>query len=184
MFQLFLQPFKKCFDFQGRARRSEFWIIMLPLAVLYFAVVFSVLYLIISLAPKILNNAELIDKLRQSLSVQNVLDFRHEVLEHLNQALSIFKHNDVMLIHRIPDFMLKSVLASSLVGPHIICVISLFFHTFIFSLTVRRLHDTERSAAWILLLVIPVIGSIWFLCLMLLPGTKGNNKYGPDPRST
>ncbi len=52
------------------------------------------------------------------------------------------------------------------------------------AVTVRRLHDTNRPAWWLLLLVPPVgfIGWIPLLILCVLPGTTGPNRYGPDPR--
>ncbi|MBZ5968832.1 DUF805 domain-containing protein [Leuconostoc gasicomitatum] len=33
----------------------------------------------------------------------------------------------------------------------------------------RRLHDTDRSAGWIFIQLIPLIGTIWFFILMVLP---------------
>ena len=36
----------------------------------------------------------------------------------------------------------------------------------------RRLHDTNRSAGWILISAIPLIGNIWFFILMILPTTS------------
>ncbi|MGE4429207.1 MAG: DUF805 domain-containing protein [Sphingobium sp.] len=49
------------------------------------------------------------------------------------------------------------------------------------ALTVRRLHDTDRSAWWLLLAFIPLIGQIWLLILMIIGGTRGPNRFGPDP---
>ena len=45
----------------------------------------------------------------------------------------------------------------------------------------RRLHDTDKSGWLILLGLIPLIGSIILLVFYVLPGTKGPNKFGPDP---
>ena len=57
------------------------------------------------------------------------------------------------------------------------------------ALNVRRLHDRNMSGWFLLLLIVlsavPFIGilvSIGWLVLMLLPGTPGPNKYGPDPK--
>lgn len=36
----------------------------------------------------------------------------------------------------------------------------------------RRLHDTNRSAVWIFIQIVPLIGSIWFFILMILPTTS------------
>ena len=79
------------------------------------------------------------------------------------------------------------------------------------AVTVRRLHDTNRSGWWILIAVIPyvmvgyivgsaqargetaslgtlglagivaLIGGLTLLVFMLLPGTKGDNRFGPSP---
>ena len=39
------------------------------------------------------------------------------------------------------------------------------------TLKVRRLHDTNHSAGWILIQFVPIIGTIWFFVLMVLPTT-------------
>ncbi|QFG51202.1 DUF805 domain-containing protein [Lactobacillus acetotolerans] len=41
------------------------------------------------------------------------------------------------------------------------------------SLRFRRLHDTNHSAWWLLIEFVPVIGTIWYLILMIMP-TKSN----------
>lgn len=45
----------------------------------------------------------------------------------------------------------------------------------------RRLHDRDMSAWWLLLMLVPVIGTIILLVIYLLPGTEGPNRFGPDP---
>jgi len=47
----------------------------------------------------------------------------------------------------------------------------------------RRLHDTNRSAAWLLLILLVVIGWIILLVFYVQEGTPGDNKYGPDPKA-
>ena len=49
------------------------------------------------------------------------------------------------------------------------------------AVTVRRLHDTDRTAWWLLLYLIPVLGWIALLIMCALPGTGGPNRYGPNP---
>jgi len=47
----------------------------------------------------------------------------------------------------------------------------------------KRLHDRNKSGWWQLLLLIPVLGAIWFLIdAGCLPGTEGENQFGPDPQ--
>ena len=48
-------------------------------------------------------------------------------------------------------------------------------------LSIRRLHDFNRSGYWILLNLIPVVNIFFACCLFILPGTKGANSYGHDP---
>jgi uncharacterized membrane protein YhaH (DUF805 family) len=47
----------------------------------------------------------------------------------------------------------------------------------------RRLHDTDRSAWWLLIALLPFIGGLVLLVFNVLPGTTGANKYGPDPKA-
>jgi len=42
----------------------------------------------------------------------------------------------------------------------------------------RRLHDTDRSAWWLLITLIPFIGSIVLIVFWVSNGTPGDNKYG------
>ncbi|PIT50061.1 DUF805 domain-containing protein [Snodgrassella alvi] len=46
------------------------------------------------------------------------------------------------------------------------------------SLTFRRLHDTNRSAWWILISLLPLIGQIWLIILMLLPSKPNRFRQG------
>lgn len=50
------------------------------------------------------------------------------------------------------------------------------------AVTVRRLHDTERSGWWILIGIIPIVGAIVLLVFMVLDGTPGPNRFGPSPK--
>ncbi len=45
----------------------------------------------------------------------------------------------------------------------------------------RRLHDIDKSAWWLLLCFVPVIGWILLLVWAVFEGTKGDNRFGPDP---
>lgn len=46
---------------------------------------------------------------------------------------------------------------------------------------VRRLHDTDRSGWWHLLVLVPVIGWIVLIVWWATSGHKGDNRFGPDP---
>ncbi|MEM9302795.1 MAG: DUF805 domain-containing protein [Pseudomonadota bacterium] len=47
--------------------------------------------------------------------------------------------------------------------------------------TIRRLHDSDKTGWWFLAVFVPIIGALILLIFMVTPGTKGSNKYGPDP---
>ncbi len=50
------------------------------------------------------------------------------------------------------------------------------------SLVFRRLHDSGRSAWWIFIGLVPLVGGILLLVWYCTPGTTGPNKYGADPK--
>ena len=49
------------------------------------------------------------------------------------------------------------------------------------AVAVRRLHDTNRSAWWLLLTFIPILGPLALFVIYCLEGTPGDNDYGPAP---
>ena len=48
---------------------------------------------------------------------------------------------------------------------------------------VRRLHDTERTGWWMLIAFIPFVGVLILLVFLILQGTRGDNRFGPDPKA-
>ncbi|MBC7985566.1 MAG: DUF805 domain-containing protein [Sphingomonadaceae bacterium] len=50
------------------------------------------------------------------------------------------------------------------------------------AVTVRRLHDQDKSGWMYLLVLIPLVGGIIIFVFMCLEGTRGPNQYGPDPK--
>ncbi len=125
------------FDFQGRARRSEFW---------WYILVVIVIQIILSIIQRFIGTQ-----------------------------------------------ILTALLSLALLLPNL-------------GISVRRLHDLEKSGWWILLPLAPMIlvvlcmfmfqwtlsmifGLVTLACSILLiywyamPGTSGTNKYGPDPKA-
>lgn len=49
------------------------------------------------------------------------------------------------------------------------------------AVAVRRLHDTERSGWWMLLIFIPLVGAIVLVVWFCMRGTVGPNRFGADP---
>jgi uncharacterized membrane protein YhaH (DUF805 family) len=51
------------------------------------------------------------------------------------------------------------------------------------TVSVRRLHDAGHSGWWMLVGLMPVVGTIWLLVKMCeAPAQVGLNRFGPDPR--
>ncbi len=48
--------------------------------------------------------------------------------------------------------------------------------------TIRRLHDCNRSGFWFFILLIPFIGFFILIILLALKGNVGENQYGLDPK--
>jgi uncharacterized membrane protein YhaH (DUF805 family) len=47
--------------------------------------------------------------------------------------------------------------------------------------TVRRLHDRDKSGWWLLFGLIPLIGGLVLFIQYVQRGTDGDNRFGPDP---
>jgi uncharacterized membrane protein YhaH (DUF805 family) len=52
------------------------------------------------------------------------------------------------------------------------------------SVSIRRLHDTNRTGWWILIWLIPLIGLIVLLIFYLQQGDPEENRFGPPPATT
>lgn len=52
------------------------------------------------------------------------------------------------------------------------------------AVSVRRLHDTERSGWWLLIAFVPIIGAIVLLVFMVQDTKPGENQYGENPKET
>ena len=48
-------------------------------------------------------------------------------------------------------------------------------------LSIRRLHDLNKSGWLILIAIVPLIDIAFFIYLLACQGTRGNNDYGPEP---
>lgn len=91
-----------------------------------------------------------------------------------------------VLVHVIVGFIVGIIqsFVPDLAGPLLVLWIVYALATLIpnIALTFRRLHDTGRSAWWILIALVPFVGAIVLLVFYCLPGTVGPNKYGEDPK--
>ena len=52
----------------------------------------------------------------------------------------------------------------------------------LFGVIIRRLHDSGRSALFILIYFIPFVGAISLIVVLCLDSENGPNKYGENPK--
>lgn len=52
----------------------------------------------------------------------------------------------------------------------------------LFSVSIRRLHDTGHTGLLFLIGLIPIIGWIVLIIFYLIDSEPGDNKYGPNPK--
>jgi uncharacterized membrane protein YhaH (DUF805 family) len=50
------------------------------------------------------------------------------------------------------------------------------------AVSIRRLHDTDRSGWWLLIGLIPLIGAIVLFVFMVQDSKPGQNRFGPNPK--
>lgn len=50
------------------------------------------------------------------------------------------------------------------------------------AVTVRRLHDTNRSGWWVLISLVPFLGALILFVFTILDSDPDSNTYGPNPK--
>jgi len=100
----------------------------------------------------------------------NVLIALFVGLVTLVMAVSVSSESAMMLVVT-PVLILWFLLSLALIVPGI-------------AVTIRRLHDTDRSGWTLLLALIPLIGPIVLLVFYCTQGTPGPNRFGPDPKAS
>jgi uncharacterized membrane protein YhaH (DUF805 family) len=78
-----------------------------------------------------------------------------------------------------PSYLISTILENEI--SYFFLGVTLFTLIPAISAGVRRLHDTNRSGFFLLISFIPFIGGLVLLFFLIPEGTKGKNKFGPDP---
>ena len=61
-------------------------------------------------------------------------------------------------------------------------ILGLLFFWISLAVAVKRWHDRNKTGWWVLIVLVPVVGPLWYLIECgFLKGTTGPNIYGPDP---
>ncbi|WP_369857703.1 DUF805 domain-containing protein [Candidatus Thalassolituus haligoni] len=49
------------------------------------------------------------------------------------------------------------------------------------AVSIRRMHDCNRSGWWVLINLVPLVGVFIYLYFAVSKGTEGENRFGADP---
>lgn len=135
------------------------------------------------------------EKYKSAKNIENKADFSIKeyykelcTIEGRINRLKFFKNYAILFIMFLITSFLLGVIAS-LIGIEItetnlsILVILACLPYFIpwWCLIFKRLHDFNKGKGLAILAVIPYVGTVFLIVLCFIPGTKGPNKYGPDP---
>lgn len=73
-----------------------------------------------------------------------------------------------------------TALSKLAVGLFVVALLGLFVP--LLAVQARRFHDQDKSGLFVLINLIPYLGALVVLIFMLFEGTRGDNRFGPDPR--
>ena len=80
--------------------------------------------------------------------------------------------------------ILASIVDKAAIGyPVLQAIVALALIVPTVAVAVRRLHDTDRSGWWLLIVFVPLIGGLALLVWFCLRGTAGDNRFGPAPQA-
>jgi uncharacterized membrane protein YhaH (DUF805 family) len=90
-------------------------------------------------------------------------------------------HAVIIFALRYPHFLTRTIDPESHLGQIRMLYI---FATFVpyLAVSVRRLHDTNRSGWWYVIILIPLVGWIPLLMFLVEDSQPGENIYGPNPK--
>lgn len=76
----------------------------------------------------------------------------------------------------------EAAASAAMTGMTPLVIVSLLFLYPALAIYTKRWHDRGKSGWWTLIILVPLIGSIWMLVECgFLRGTEGPNQYGNDP---
>ncbi len=71
---------------------------------------------------------------------------------------------------------------TTLISPKLYAIYTLVVIIPGLAVSVRRLHDIGKSGWMCFIALIPLVGTIWFLVLMVTDSNPGENEYGANPK--
>ncbi|MDB5667676.1 MAG: hypothetical protein JWL74_626 [Alphaproteobacteria bacterium] len=162
-----LMPLRRFADFKGRSRRKEYWIFYLMNLVVAGILAAILFGLIASATARV---AE-----RGGVESYEYSDYESSDAGFSYQSGSSSNVDPTMMMEEFGT------------GGWIVAALLLLWWLAMLipsiAVTIRRLHDQDKSGWMILLAFIPLVGGIVLLVFMLLDGTRGPNRFGADPKA-
>lgn len=101
------------------------------------------------------------------------------LINAIGSILFLIPHFYIIYYTNIPETIVAYQNICSTIGTDPIhAIFVLVMLTPSLAVTVRRLHDQNKSGSYLLLALLPVIGGIWLLILMLRKGNEEANEFG------
>lgn len=99
----------------------------------------------------------------------------------ISSAVSLFSYISYICINVSASY---GSIAGSIISSILVCICAVYDLAALvpgLAVTCRRLHDTNRSGAYIFISLIPIVGPILLLIWLCEQGTYGDNAFGPSP---
>jgi uncharacterized membrane protein YhaH (DUF805 family) len=147
-------PLKRYADFNGRSRRMEFW-----MWTLFNSIIAGILVTILLFAFFDAASRSTIGYSRYSTG--SSYQYRAEI---------------------DPIRFVRNLNGLPLVAFGLLCIWGLIAFIPGLAVTIRRLHDTDKSGWFYFISWIPIVGPFILLFFLFSEGTRGPNRFGADPK--
>lgn len=89
-----------------------------------------------------------------------------------------------VLINGIMELVRHFITSAAVSLSYLVLIYALAVLVPTLAVSVRRLHDTDRSGWWLFIGLIPLIGALVLIYFYIEDGTPGANEYGPNPKGS
>lgn len=98
------------------------------------------------------------------------------------QSFIVFQvvHITMILFSAISDYQFNFYVDDTSIGIFLFVTLLLLMIPSI-AITIRRLHDLDKSGFYYFLFFIPYVNFLFYVYLIFAPGTKHANQFGPIP---
>jgi uncharacterized membrane protein YhaH (DUF805 family) len=171
-------PLRRYFDFEGRSRRKEFWLWQLFIVIVMSVLIGGFMIALTSAIARVDARGGL-DRTSSYDSSYGDSSYGDTSMSYSGGGVSYGSSSQGNMD---PQMFMEEMGT----GGWIMLALGILFAlaTFIpnLAVTIRRFHDQDKSGFFYFLAFIPFVGGIILLVFMCLEGTRGPNRFGPDPK--